>query len=74
MYELFVPIHLVGGEDMATSTFGKNFCVSKKSAHVFVKEMSRKAEPTMSRNFQSRYTPLNKDPQLREQLMVALGK
>lgn len=38
---------------MATSTFGKEFRVTKQKANGFVKEMTREVTPTLKRNFQS---------------------
>lgn len=59
---------------MATSTFGKNFSVSKKCAATFVKEMSKKATPTVSSGFKSNYTTLSNNQQLKGQLLNTLGK
>lgn len=39
---------------MATSTFGKQFAVKKEKANDFVKEMTKKATPTLQKNFCSK--------------------
>jgi len=59
---------------MATATFGKKFSVSKKCASAFVKEMSKKATPTLSNDFKSNYTTLSSNQQLKNQLLKVLGK
>ena len=59
---------------MATSTFGKNFVVEKKDSAKFVKEMCKSAPPTLDRSFQSNYTNLKQNEQLRRKLSMVLGK
>lgn len=63
-----------GGENMATSTFGKSFSVSKKNASDFTSEMIKKAAPTLSYNFKSSFAPLANDTKLKNQLLNVLGK
>ena len=59
---------------MATSTFGKTFSVSKKSASGFVKEMGKKVEPTLPSSFKSNFTTLENNSNLKSQLLNALRK
>lgn len=40
---------------MATSTFGKDFKVTRKKSNGFVKEMTRKVAPTLKRDFHSNF-------------------
>ena len=59
---------------MATSTFGKQFCVKPEKANDFVKEMTKVATPTLQRNFRSNMVHLTReDSNLKESLLKALN-
>lgn len=59
---------------MATSTFDSHFSVKKNSATDFVKEMSKTVPPTLRSNFDSNFTHLAQNNDLKERLLVALRK
>ncbi|MBF0714478.1 hypothetical protein HZY83_07295 [Gemella sp. GH3] len=43
---------------MATSSFKKNFAVSKKNINKFVNKMSENVKPTIKKDFNSKYTTI----------------
>ena len=54
---------------MATSTFGKEFKVTREKADGFVKEMTRQVTPTLKKSFQS---SLKHEKDLKDILQKAL--
>lgn len=58
---------------MATSTFGKSFSVSKKSAADFTNEMIKNVSPTLPNDFKSNFTPLDNNSQVKNLLLKVLG-
>lgn len=54
---------------MPTSTFAKQFVVKPEKANEFVEEMTKKASPTLTKDFSSR---LHHEKDLKESLRKAL--
>ena len=54
---------------MATSTFNKQFYISKKKANEFVKEMVKEIKPTLTNEFK---TQLKRERDVRNLLQKAL--
>lgn len=65
---------MAGGENMATSTFGKSFVVKRSQANDFVKEMKKAVTPTLKKDFSTKFTHLSHDEELSDALSRALGK
>lgn len=59
---------------MATSTFDKNFSVLSEKSEEFVREMTKKASPTLRKNFHSNAACLSQNEDLRQKLKEVLGK
>lgn len=59
---------------MATSTFGKQFAVSREKSEEFVEQMTRAVPPTLKRNFNSNLVHLPQREDLRENLKEVLAK
>ena len=59
---------------MATSSFDKNFSVSKYKSNDFVDEMNKEAEPTIEKDFQTHFCSLKSDNEMHDQLVDILGK
>lgn len=65
---------VAGGDNMATSTFGKNFVVKRGQANDFVREMKRTVTPTLKKDFSTKFMHLSHDNELSSALSKALGK
>ncbi len=57
---------------MATSTFGKQFKLSREKTDDFVAEMTKKVTPTLTRDFNSNAICLEKERELKNKLVRAL--
>lgn len=55
---------------MATSSFSKQFTVPKENADAFVREMTKPATPTLTKDFHSQ---LRRGKDLKEKLQKALN-
>lgn len=59
---------------MATTSFGEKFIVTEDNVADFIEEMSKPVPPTLKKEFKSNYTTLSQNKELRERLLVTLGK
>ena len=59
---------------MATASFDKQYCVSKKKANDFVKAIERPVRPTLSKSFVSQCDSVHQNKELKGQLLAVLGK
>lgn len=59
---------------MATSTFDSHFAVERKHSAAFVEEMSKSVPPTLNKGFNSNFTHLTQDKELKERLLRSLRK
>lgn len=59
---------------MATSSFDKKYSVSKCKSNEFVDEMTKEAEPTIEKDFQTYFCSVKSDKEMHDQLVDILGK
>ncbi len=59
---------------MATSSFDKKYSVSKCKSNEFIDEMTKEAEPTIEKDFQTYFCSLKSNKEMHDQLVDILGK